>query len=194
MKPNKDSNGIKISLLVQKVTDLAIGNSSTWTILLLSWVKITPSWLLQVLSTKCVAGKDGFVAVDHAHHEDGLGAVHKVRERFFCYYWHALPPSHHFFIPIRHQFFLNFWSLSLKKCLRTLWMASYCSAQGNTVGISFCFITTGTPLDWGQDEQKLRDYTVRNYLTAKISNMFSRKLEQLLQIRIVFLRNVFVQA
>ena len=83
MKPNKDSNGIKISLLVQKVTDLAIGNSSTWTILLLSWVKITPSWLLQVLSTKCVAGKDGFVAVDHAHHEDGLGAVHKVRERFF---------------------------------------------------------------------------------------------------------------
>ena len=68
------------------MTDLAvitIGNPATWTVLLLSWVKITPSWLLQVLSTKCVAGKDGFVSVDHAHHEDGLGAVHKVRERFF---------------------------------------------------------------------------------------------------------------
>ena len=51
----------------------------------------------------------------------------------------------------------------------------------NTVGISFCFITTGTPLDRGQDEQKLRDYTVRNYLTAEIFNMFPRKLEQLLQ-------------
>ena len=40
-------------------------------------------------------------------------------------FWHPTLPCQHFFIPIHHQFFLNFDPSQAKKCRCTLWTAPY---------------------------------------------------------------------